>query len=77
MGRMAHDQASRRVAIIADKYLATGFMLAGVAAYPASDDQEAVAVFERLSGESSCDVIIVTERLSGALKKQREAILAR
>jgi len=76
-GKMAHDQPGCRVAIIADKYLATGFMLAGVAAYPVGGDREAVSVFERLAGESNCDVIIITERLSGALKKQREAILAR
>lgn len=74
---MAHDRANSRVAIIAEKYLASGFMLAGVSAFPVADAQEAAAVFERIAGGDKFDVIIVTERLSAALKKQREAILAK
>jgi vacuolar-type H+-ATPase subunit F/Vma7 len=75
--QMAHDLANTRVAIIADKYLATGFKLAGVAAYSAGDAREATTTFERIVTEDKYDVIIVTERLSAVLKKQREAILAR
>ncbi len=74
---MGQDRANSRVAIIAEKYLATGFILAGVTAFPAGDAQEAASEFERIVTEDKYDVIIITEKLSVALKKQREAILAR
>ena len=74
---MPDDVANARIAIIAEKYLATGFSLAGVAAFPVSDAQEAASEFERIVSEDKFDVIIITERLSEALKVQREAIVAR
>jgi len=74
---MPDDVANARIAIIAEKYLATGFMLAGVAAFPVRDAQEAASEFERILSEDKFDVIIITERLSEALKVQREAIVAR
>jgi vacuolar-type H+-ATPase subunit F/Vma7 len=73
---MSHDD-SRRVAIIADKFLATGFRLAGVVAFSVQNMQEAANTLERIVAEDRYDVIIVTESESMALRKQREAILAR
>jgi len=69
--------ANPGVAIIADKYLATGFRLAGVAAFPVQDSKEASTTLERLLAEDKYDVIVTTEKLSAALRKEREAILAR
>jgi vacuolar-type H+-ATPase subunit F/Vma7 len=71
------SQDGGKVAIIADKYLATGFRLAGVFAFPVRDAKEAAATLDRLVAEDKYDVIIITENLSIALRKQREAIRAR
>ena len=68
---------SDHVAIIADKYLALGFRMAGVIAFPVRDAGEAAKTLEKIVSEDKYDVIIITENLSIALKKQREAILAR
>jgi vacuolar-type H+-ATPase subunit F/Vma7 len=65
------------IAILADKYLATGFRLAGVAAFPVQDSKEASAILEKMVAEDKYDVIIMTEKLSVALKKERDMILAR
>ena len=70
-------QDSDHVAIIADKYLALGFRMAGVIAFPVRDAGEAAKTLEKIVSENKYDVIIITENLSIALKKQREAILAR
>jgi vacuolar-type H+-ATPase subunit F/Vma7 len=72
---MSQDKAM--VAIIADKYLAFGFRLAGVIAYPVQNAQEAAKTLEKIVAENKYDVIIITENLSVALKQQRQAILAR
>ncbi len=69
-------QDNGRVAIIADKYLAFGFRLAGIIAFPVRDVQEATKAFEKIVAEDKYDVIIMTENLSMVLKKQR-AVLAR
>ena len=74
---MPDDVANAKIAIIAEKYLATGFMLAGVAAFPVRDAEEAASEFQRLASDDKFDVIILTERLSEALKAQRETIVAR
>jgi vacuolar-type H+-ATPase subunit F/Vma7 len=66
-----------RVAIIADKFLAIGFRMAGVIAFPVKNEVEAAETIEKIVAENKYDVIIITENLSIALKKQREAILAR
>jgi vacuolar-type H+-ATPase subunit F/Vma7 len=71
------SRADRHVAIIADKYLALGFRMAGVIAFPVRDAKEAVTALDRILEEDKYDVIIITENLSTALKKQREALLAR
>jgi vacuolar-type H+-ATPase subunit F/Vma7 len=67
----------RAIAIVADKYLAIGFRLAGVAAFPVQNSEEASATIQRIVAEDKYDVIIITERLSTALKTERETILAR
>jgi vacuolar-type H+-ATPase subunit F/Vma7 len=74
---MPDGLANAKIAIIADKYLATGFMLAGVAAFPVRDAQEAASEFERILAEDRFDVIILTERLAESLKNQREDVVAR
>ena len=66
-----------RVAIIADKFLAVGFRMAGVIAFPVKNAAEAAETFEKIVAENKYDVIIITENLSIALKKQREALLAK
>jgi vacuolar-type H+-ATPase subunit F/Vma7 len=71
------SRADRRVAIIADKYLALGFRMAGVIPFPVRNAEEAVTALDRILGEDKYDVIIITENLSTALKKQRETLLAR
>ena len=70
-------QDENRVAIIADKYLALGFRMAGVTPFQVRDAGEAAAALDKILEEGNYDVIIITENLSSALKKQREALLAR
>jgi vacuolar-type H+-ATPase subunit F/Vma7 len=77
VSKMGQDNDNDHVAIIADKYLAYGFRMAGVIAFPVRDAEEAARAFEKIVAEDKFDVIIITENLSIALKKQREAILAR
>ena len=76
MGEDKHN-ANPSVAIVADKYLATGFRLAGVVTFPVQNSEEASATLEKIVAEDKYDIIIITERLSTAVKKQRDAILAR
>jgi vacuolar-type H+-ATPase subunit F/Vma7 len=66
-----------RIAVIADKYLALGFRMAGVIPFPVEDPQEAAKVLERIVAEGTYPVIIITENLATALKTQREVILAK
>jgi len=68
---------SNRVAIIADKFLVIGFRMAGVIAFPVENAAEAAETLEKIVAENKYDVIIITENLSIALKKQRDAILTR
>lgn len=77
VGSVTIGQDSDRVAIIADKYLALGFRMAGVIAFAVRDAEEAAKTLEKIVAEDRYDVVIITENLSIALKKQREAILAR
>jgi len=74
---MAVDRANIGIAIIAEKYLATGFTLAGVTAFPVANSQEAASEFERIVAEDKFDVIMITEKLAVDLKRQRAAIVAR
>ena len=73
---MEHHGSRGGVAIIAEKYLATGFRLAGVNPFPVRDEKEAAATFERIIKDEKYDIIIITENLSMALEKQRMALLA-
>jgi vacuolar-type H+-ATPase subunit F/Vma7 len=72
---MGQRRLHGEVAIIADKYLATGFRLAGVNPFPVRDAKEAAAAFERIIKDEKYDVIVITENLSMALEKQRMALL--
>jgi vacuolar-type H+-ATPase subunit F/Vma7 len=76
---MAQDEHKMHpsVAIIADKYLATGFRLAGVVAFPVQSPKEASVTLQKMVAEDKYDIIIMTEKLAIALKREREAILAR
>jgi vacuolar-type H+-ATPase subunit F/Vma7 len=78
-GVMAQDEHKMHpsVAIIADKYLATGFRLAGVVAFPVQSPKEASVTLQKMVAEDKYDIIIMTEKLAMALKREREAILAR
>lgn len=71
------SQDEHRVAIIADKYLALGFKMAGAIAFPVRDAGEAATTLDKILEQDKYDVIIITENLSTALRKQREALLAR
>lgn len=75
--QMAVERAATGVAIIAEKYLATGFTLTGVTAFRVRDAQEAASVFEKIAADDKFDVIMITERLSTDLRKQRAGIVAR
>jgi vacuolar-type H+-ATPase subunit F/Vma7 len=76
---MVQDErkAGPSIAILADKYLATGFRLAGIAAFSVQSPEEASATLEKMVAEDKYHVIVITEKLSVALKRQRDAILAR
>jgi len=74
---MTDTQDYGKVAIIADKYLAYGFRLAGVVAFPVSGVKDAIETLDRLIAEDEYDVVIMPEALSTALKGQRKMILAK
>jgi len=73
---MGQSGSHGEVAIIADKYLATGFRLAGVNPFPVRDAKEAASTFESIIKDERYDLIIITENLSMALEKQRMTLLA-
>ena len=64
------------VAIIADKHLAVGFRLAGVEAFPIESLEEARNLLTRLASEGRHDVVILTEKLSRELRREKEKIVA-
>ncbi|MGQ9543154.1 MAG: V-type ATP synthase subunit F [Candidatus Bathyarchaeia archaeon] len=64
------------VAIIAEKHVAVGFRLAGVEAYPIEGVEEARTTLSRLVDEGKHDVIILTEKLSQELRRERERIVS-
>ena len=65
-----------KVAIIADKHLATGFRLAGIEAFPIESDQEARVLLARLVSEGKHDAVILTERLSKELHREKSKIIS-
>ncbi|MEM3017294.1 MAG: V-type ATP synthase subunit F [Candidatus Bathyarchaeia archaeon] len=64
------------IAIIADKHLAAGFRLAGVESYPVKNVEEARELLLKLASEGEHDVVILTERLSEELRRERLKILS-
>ncbi len=64
------------VAIIADKYLATGFRFAGVHAYPVRSIEEAVAKLIAILWLRRYKVIIVPEKFSKRLKEEVDKLAA-
>lgn len=64
------------VAIIADKHIAVGFRLAGVEAYPAGSVGEARTILSKLVSEGKHDLIILTEKLSQELRREKEKIVS-
>jgi len=64
------------VAIIANKHLASGFRLAGVEAFPIENTEEARTLLSRIVSEGRYDVVILTERLSRGLHKEKAKIIA-
>lgn len=66
-----------RVAIIAEKHLATGFRLAGVDAFPIDNLEEARLALSRVVSERErYDMVILTEKLSKGLHKQKAKVLS-
>jgi vacuolar-type H+-ATPase subunit F/Vma7 len=64
------------IAIIADKHLATGFRLVGVEAFPIETTAEAKTLLLRLVADGRHDVIILTERLSKELQREKMKIIS-
>ena len=64
------------VAIIAEKHLATGFRLAGVEAFPVEQKEDARAILARLISEGKHDMIILTERLSKELHREKAKVIS-
>jgi vacuolar-type H+-ATPase subunit F/Vma7 len=65
-----------RVAIMADKYLSTGFRLAGVKSFPV-ETTEASARLDEIMRDEQCKVIILPENLAEILKKKREEMMSK
>jgi V/A-type H+-transporting ATPase subunit F len=65
-----------QVAIIADKHLAAGFRLAGAEAFPIKSTDEARALLSNLVSEGKYDVVILTERLSRELHREKAKIVS-
>ena len=63
------------VAVIADKYLATGFRLAGVDAFPVKDGEEAKKKLEEIIAEKKYKVVLIPERFAPSLREERMRLL--
>jgi vacuolar-type H+-ATPase subunit F/Vma7 len=62
------------VAIIADKYLATGYRLAGIASFPVTTLTEARARLREVIANGSHKIIILPEKLASQLREEREGL---
>ena len=62
------------VAIIADKYLATGYRLAGVTSFPAETLTEARARLKEIVTNGNHKIIILPEKLAYQLSMEREEL---
>ncbi|MFQ5710496.1 MAG: V-type ATP synthase subunit F [Candidatus Geothermarchaeales archaeon] len=63
------------IAIIADKYLATGFRLTGVHAFPVRNVEEAVGKLREIIAEDKYKVVLVPERFATRLREEREKLV--
>ena len=63
------------VAIIADKYLANGYRLAGVAPFPVKTLAEARARLRELTAKGGHKVIILPEEIAYQLREERKELV--
>lgn len=63
------------VAIIANKYLATGYRLAGIASFPVKTLAEARVRLREVTTKGSHKIILLPEKLAYQLREEREALL--
>ena len=66
-----------RAAIIADKYLSTGFRLAGVEPFPIDNVQEAGATLDEILKDEQYKVVILPENVAHALKEKRDEMVGK
>jgi vacuolar-type H+-ATPase subunit F/Vma7 len=66
-----------RAAIIADKYLSTGFRLVGVEPLFIENVQEAGAVLDEILEDEKYKVVILPENVAYALKEKREEMVSK
>ena len=64
-----------RAAIIADKYLSTGFRLAGVEPFPIENVQEAGSLLDEILQDEQYKVVILTEDVAHSLKEKRDEMV--
>jgi vacuolar-type H+-ATPase subunit F/Vma7 len=64
-----------RAAIIADKYISTGFRLVGVEPFPIENVQEAGAMLDEILQDEKYKVVILPENVAYALKEKREEMV--
>lgn len=62
------------VAIIGDKYLATGYRLAGIHSIPARDIDEAVEKFKKAVSEKRFKIILIPEEFFDKIKEEAKLI---
>jgi vacuolar-type H+-ATPase subunit F/Vma7 len=63
-----------KAAIIADKYLATGYRLAGIASFPVKSLAEARARLAEITTKGSYKIIFLPEKLAYQLREEREEL---
>ena len=63
------------IAMVADKYVASGFRLVGVDTIEAEDDNSAAKKVEELVSQGTYKIILITEKVAVKLKPLREDML--
>ena len=63
-----------RIAIIADKYLATGYRLAGIHSIPVRTVEEAVKRFKEAVAERSYEMIMIPEEFADEIKTEAKLL---
>ena len=61
-----------KVAIIAEKYLATGYELAGIVAFPVESLDEAKSKLKEIMSTGEYRIILLPEKLASQLREERE-----